>query len=109
MNMMNITPFSWDRGEAIAGNFDGKFLICVRTTGIYCLPSCRVRPPKPENVTLVKTEEEAKAAGFRACKRCRPDLFYRGEDENIALFEGLAARARADFHAYGDVPALAAA
>jgi methylphosphotriester-DNA--protein-cysteine methyltransferase len=51
---MNIEPFSWDRAEAIAGKFDGKFLICVRTTGIYCLPSCRVRPPKPENVFLVK-------------------------------------------------------
>ena len=41
-----------------------------------------------------RTEAEAKAAGLRACKRCRPDLYYRGEDENIALFEGLAARVR---------------
>jgi len=102
---MNIEPFSWDRAEAIAGKFDGKFLICVKTTGIYCLPSCRVRPPKAENVFLVKTEDEAKGAGFRACKRCRPDLFYRGEDENIALFEGLAARVRAAPH---DFPALSA-
>jgi AraC family transcriptional regulator of adaptative response / DNA-3-methyladenine glycosylase II len=106
---MNIEPFSWDRAEAIAGKFDGKFLICVKTTGIYCLPSCRVRPPKPENVFLVKTEDEAKAAGFRACKRCRPDLFYRGEDENIALFDGLTARVRSAPHDFPDVPALAQA
>jgi AraC family transcriptional regulator of adaptative response / DNA-3-methyladenine glycosylase II len=104
---MNIEPFSWDRAEAIAGKFDGKFLICVKTTGIYCLPSCRVRPPKAENVFLVKTEEEAKAAGFRACKRCRPDLFYRGEDENISLFEGLMSRVRSAPHEFLNLPALA--
>ena len=69
---MNIEPFSWDRAEAIAGKFDGKFLICVKTTGIYCLPSCRVRPPKAENVFLVQTEDEAKAAGFRASQEATP-------------------------------------
>ena len=42
------------------------------------------------------------AAGLRACKRCRPDLFYRGEDENIALFEGLAARVRGDIAGFAD-------
>ena len=104
---MNIEPFSWDRAEAVAGRFDGRFLICVKTTGIYCLPSCRVRPPKAENVILLKTEAEAKAAGFRACKRCRPDLFYRGEDEDISLYEGLMARVRATPHEYPDVTALA--
>jgi AraC family transcriptional regulator of adaptative response / DNA-3-methyladenine glycosylase II len=106
---MNIEPFSWDRADAVAGRFDGKFLICVKTTVIYCLPSCRVRPPKPENVILLKTEDEAKAAGFRACKRCRPDLFYRGEDANVSLFEGLAARVRAMPQDYPDVTALARA
>ena len=89
-------PFSWTREEARSGKFDGKFLIGVRTTGIYCLPSCPTHPPKKENVTLYRTEAECQAAGLRACKRCRPDLFYRGEDENIALFEGLAARVRAN-------------
>ena len=85
-------PFSWDRAEARSGKFNGKFLIGVHTTGIYCLPSCTARQPKAENVLLYRSEEEAKAAGLRACKRCRPDLFYRGEDEDISLFEGLAAR-----------------
>ncbi len=88
-------PFSWPRQEARAGKLDGRFLIGVLTTGIYCLPSCPARPPRPENVRLFPTEAAAKAAGLRACKRCRPDLYYRGEDENIALFEGLVARVAA--------------
>jgi AraC family transcriptional regulator of adaptative response / DNA-3-methyladenine glycosylase II len=88
-------PMSWDRAEARKGKFDGRFIIGVMTTGIYCLPSCAARPPKPHNVRLFTTEVEAKAAGLRACKRCRPDLYYRGEDENLALFRGLAARVSA--------------
>ena len=68
-------PFSWTREDARSGKFDGKFLIGVRTTGIYCLPSCPTHPPKTENVTLYRTEAECQAAGLRACKRCRPDLY----------------------------------
>src|SRR3569833_185186 len=100
-------PFSWTREEARSGKFDGKFIIGVRTTGIYCLPSCPTHPPKPENVTLVRSEAEAVALGLRACKRCRPDLYYRGEDENVALFEGLAARVAAAPDAFADASALA--
>ncbi|MEP6829740.1 MAG: Ada metal-binding domain-containing protein [Rhizomicrobium sp.] len=100
-------PFSWTRDEARSGKFDGKFLIGVRTTGIYCLPSCPTHPPKKENVTLYRTEAECHAAGLRACKRCRPDLFYRGEDENIALFEGLMVRVRTDLARFADASALA--
>ena len=100
-------PFSWTREAARSGKFDGKFLIGVRTTGIYCLPSCPTHPPKAENVTLFRTEEECQAAGLRACKRCRPDLFYRGEDENVSLFDGLAARVRKSPEAFADASALA--
>jgi len=78
---------SWNRAEARKGKFDGRFIIGVMTTGIYCLPSCAARHPSA-NVRLFTTETEAKAAGLRACKRCRPDLYYRGEDENVALFQG---------------------
>ncbi|MGD0189145.1 MAG: Ada metal-binding domain-containing protein [Rhizomicrobium sp.] len=106
---MNIKPFSWDRALAREGRYDGKFLIGVLTTGIYCLPSCAARPPKPDNVRLFKTEDEAKAAGLRACKRCRPDLFYRGEDSDISLFEGLIARVRAALENFADVHAMAQA
>ena len=98
---------SWDRAEARKGKFDGKFILGVMTTGIYCLPSCAARPPKPENVRLFTTEAEAKIAGLRACKRCRPDLYYKGEDENIALFDGLVARVASAPESFADASALA--
>ena len=53
--------------------FDGKFVFAVRTTGIYCRPSCASRPAKRENVSFFETGAEAEKAGYRACKRCRPD------------------------------------
>ncbi len=104
---MTPKPFTWDRAEARTGKFNGQFIIGVHTTGIYCLPSCPARQPKPENVSIYRTEAEAQAAGLRACKRCRPDLFYKGEDENIALFEGLIARVRTAPGEFADASALA--
>jgi AraC family transcriptional regulator of adaptative response/methylated-DNA-[protein]-cysteine methyltransferase len=47
----------------------------VHSTGIYCLPSCRARAPKPENVVFYLTREEAIAAGLRGCKRCRSERY----------------------------------
>jgi len=102
-------PFSCSRDDARSGKFDGKFLIGVRTTGIYCLLSCPTHPPLAKNVMLYKTEVECQAAGLRACKRCRPDLFYRGEDENIALYDGLIARVRAAPGDFSDAASLACA
>jgi AraC family transcriptional regulator, regulatory protein of adaptative response / methylated-DNA-[protein]-cysteine methyltransferase len=53
--------------------FDGEFLFAVRTTGVYCRPSCASRPAKRENVSFFETGAQAEKAGYRACKRCRPD------------------------------------
>src|SRR4051794_18204121 len=53
--------------------FDGRLYLAVTSTGIYCRPSCPARTPKPENVRFYATAAAAVAAGFRACKRCRPD------------------------------------
>ncbi|MGK5556670.1 AlkA N-terminal domain-containing protein [Actinomadura kijaniata] len=53
--------------------FDGWFFTGVVTTGIYCRPSCPVVPPKPENMRFYPSAAAAQQAGFRACKRCRPD------------------------------------
>src|SRR5918995_5027228 len=53
--------------------FDGWFVTAVLTTGIYCRPSCPVRPPFARNVRFYPTAAAAQCAGFRACKRCRPD------------------------------------
>jgi len=107
--MNKPTDYPFDRAAAQAGRYDGKFIIGVLTTRIYCLPSCRARPPKPENIRLFKTEDEAKAAGLRACKRCRPDLYYRGENSDLSLFEGLSARVRRNPEGFGDTADLATA
>jgi AraC family transcriptional regulator of adaptative response/methylated-DNA-[protein]-cysteine methyltransferase len=53
--------------------FDGQFLFAVRTTGVFCRPSCASRPAKRENVSFFSSVAEAEKAGYRACKRCRPD------------------------------------
>jgi AraC family transcriptional regulator of adaptative response / DNA-3-methyladenine glycosylase II len=53
--------------------FDGWFFTAVLTTGIYCRPSCPVVPPKPEHMRFFPSAAAAQQAGFRACKRCRPD------------------------------------
>ncbi|MFD5322579.1 AlkA N-terminal domain-containing protein [Streptomyces sp. NPDC127092] len=53
--------------------FDGVFFTAVRTTRIYCRPSCPAVPPKPENMEFHPTVASCQRAGFRACKRCRPD------------------------------------
>ncbi|QMU97496.1 DNA-3-methyladenine glycosylase 2 family protein [Microbacterium esteraromaticum] len=53
--------------------FDGQFVTAVRSTGIYCRPSCPARTPKRENVTFYPTSAAAHEAGYRACKRCLPE------------------------------------
>jgi len=63
---------------------DGTFYYSVRTTGVYCRPSCAARLARPENVSFFRTIEEAEAAGFRACKRCKPNGRSL-EEENAAI------------------------
>src|SRR4051794_16682716 len=53
--------------------FDGWFVTAVRTTGIYCRPSCPAITPKQANVEFFRTAATAQQHGYRACKRCRPD------------------------------------
>lgn len=53
--------------------FDGWFVVAVTSTGIYCRPSCPARTPSRPNVRFYATAAGAQAAGFRSCKRCRPD------------------------------------
>jgi AraC family transcriptional regulator of adaptative response/methylated-DNA-[protein]-cysteine methyltransferase len=53
--------------------YDGRFVAAVRTTGIYCRPSCRARKPLPRNVTFLADPAAAREAGYRACLRCHPD------------------------------------
>ncbi|MCZ8512208.1 AraC family transcriptional regulator [Paenibacillus filicis] len=53
--------------------YDGQYYVGIVTTGIFCRPSCRSRLPKPENVRVYGSIAEAQEAGFRPCKRCRPE------------------------------------
>lgn len=53
--------------------YDGQLFFAVTTTGIYCRPICPARKPKPENVLYFADADTATMAGFRACKRCRPE------------------------------------
>jgi AraC family transcriptional regulator of adaptative response / DNA-3-methyladenine glycosylase II len=64
--------------------FDGVFFIAVRTTGIYCRPSCPARTPAYENVTFHPTAAAAQSAGYRACKRCLPDATPGSPDWDVA-------------------------
>ena len=54
-------------------SWDGRIFGAVKTTGIYCKPSCPARRPKREHVKFFASGEEARAGGYRACLRCKPD------------------------------------
>ena len=58
---------------------DGRFFYSVKTTGVYCRPACAARLAQPENVQFHLTAEDAQRAGFRPCKRCKPDQRPLGE------------------------------
>ena len=76
---MPSLPHADRRWEAVLGRdraADGTFVYAVATTGVYCRPSCPARRPRQENVAFFDTGEAARTAGFRACRRCRPDEAY---------------------------------
>ena len=83
--------FAWETFLARDRSFDGQFVGAVKTTKIYCKPSCPVRHPKRENVSFYGTAGEAKAAGYRACLRCRPDDIARDEVAVVSALKLLAA------------------
>src|SRR6185295_13549017 len=90
--MTDLAPFDtdaakWDaicRRDAAA---DGHFLFSVATTGVYCRPTCAARRALRTNVAFHRTAADAERAGFRPCKRCRPDLPLRAEREASLIAE----------------------
>src|SRR5262245_39434805 len=76
----------WTAFIARDSRWDGRFVAAVRTTGIFCRPTCTCRKPLRRNVRFFATAEEAAGAGFRPCKRCRPELAdgASGEDRRLA-------------------------
>jgi AraC family transcriptional regulator, regulatory protein of adaptative response / methylated-DNA-[protein]-cysteine methyltransferase len=103
--MTGIDPqAAWAAFTARNRAFDGMFVGAVKTTGIYCKPSCPARHPLPHNVEYFADGEGARAAGYRACLRCKPDEVGRDRkavakaivlieaDEALPVLETLAAR-----------------
>ena len=68
-----VTDPRWASVATRDPNQDGRFVYSVRTTGVYCRPSCGARMPRPGNVAFHATPADAERAGFRPCKRCKPD------------------------------------
>lgn len=75
----------WTALRARDQTADGHFFYSVRSTGVYCYPSCSSLPPLLENVAFHDTRQQAEATGFRPCKRCRPDLPPRAEHEALLV------------------------
>lgn len=85
---LHPTELTQERWNAIVNNdpaYDGKFFYAVKTTGIFCRPSCKSRPPKMENIRLFENAEQALSEHFRPCKRCRPTGQRLPDDEWIDL------------------------
>lgn len=81
----------WTGFERRERHLDGRFVIAVKSTGIYCKPSCPARRPRRENVVFLSDAEVAVAAGYRACRRCRPDELGRDRQavaRAVALLAG---------------------
>src|ERR1700681_2881588 len=79
MSQLSATPdpeIAWTAVLERDAQFDGTFVYAVDSTGIYCRPTCPSRRPRRANVRFFGIPEEAEAAGYRACRRCRP---RRGE------------------------------
>ena len=75
MNNQDVMQLTDERWQAITHNdksYDDIFIYAVKSTGIFCRPSCKSRDPKKENVRIFNDAEEALSEGFRPCKRCKP-------------------------------------
>lgn len=68
----HITTEQWQAIVTNDSSYDGEFWYAVRTTGIFCRPSCKSKAPKPQNVTIFADPNQALNAQYRPCKRCKP-------------------------------------
>ena len=82
---MDRTDARWEALVRRDPRADGRFVYGVSTTGVYCRPSCASRRPLRKNVSFFAQASAAEAAGFRACKRCRPDEASAGEPQRAAV------------------------
>jgi AraC family transcriptional regulator of adaptative response / DNA-3-methyladenine glycosylase II len=87
-------------------SWNGRFFTGVLTTGIYCLPSCKARKPKPQNVRFFASCDAAREAGLRPCLKCHPDDFAKGADPVLESTEALVAEVRTDPGRFRDARAV---
>jgi len=88
----SVNDAAWAAFEARDRSWDGRVIGAVKTTGIYCKPSCPARRPKREHVEFFSDGASARAAGYRACLRCRPDDVGRDREavaKAVRLIEDL--------------------
>ena len=77
----------WDAVVTRDRHADGQFFYSVKTTGVYCRPSCAARSARPENVEFHASAAAAERAGFRPCKRCKPDQLPLAEQHAATVAE----------------------
>ena len=70
--MNEPTEIQWNAICESDENFDGVFFYAVKTTGVYCKPSCKSRTPLRKNAIVFDNQKQAEFNGFRACLRCKP-------------------------------------
>ncbi|QOX63451.1 methylated-DNA--[protein]-cysteine S-methyltransferase [Anoxybacterium hadale] len=75
----------WEALTNNSANTDGMFVYAVKSTGIFCRPSCKSKTPLRKNIVFFPSSEAAAAAGFRPCKRCRPDLLEYEPVKEVGL------------------------
>src|SRR5438067_13203752 len=93
---------AWQARDA---SFDGLFFLGVKTTGIFCRPSCPSQPRR-EHIEFFHSAGEAVRAGYRPCKRCRPELANGAPPEWVAALMARVAEAPEENMSADDLPAL---
>jgi len=83
--MNSLTDEKWRAIISNDASYDGQFFYAVKTTGIFCRPSCKSKVPNRENVCTFQNAEQALAAKFRPCKRCKPTGLRLPDQEWVAI------------------------
>jgi AraC family transcriptional regulator, regulatory protein of adaptative response / methylated-DNA-[protein]-cysteine methyltransferase len=102
MNPITSDDDRWRAVQQRTSSADGTFYYAVSTTGVYCRPSCASRRPRRENVRYFSETAAAERAGFRACKRCRPDATAPAARQAALIAQACRAIAQSE-----DAPSLA--
>lgn len=83
--------------------YDGLFYYAVKTTGIFCRPSCKAKPPLKKNVIFFETSSDAINAGYRPCKMCRPDITEAPYEPNRELIKKAEEILKSSYHQAPDL------